>query len=401
MRADTRWLVTGASGQLGGHVVAQLAAQTPAPAICALAGTQPVGSDVAVQRVDLADAAAVAACVRAFRPTHVLHFGAITAASDAWANPRQADAVNVAGTAALAEAAAECGAYLLYGSTDMVFAGDAAPYNEEATPGPLNVYGRTKLKGEHAVLQQPRTLVVRLPLLYGFPMTTRLTTFAQQMAALLSGQSVRLFVDEYRTPVWLPDAARAVIGLAEHEATGLLHVAGPERLSRLELIARCATLLGVSNDQLIPTARDELAAPEPRPADLSLDDARFRERFPTLAAGPLTAAAVAPAQIPPLRPTELAARLRSAEPPVLLDCREAREFAVAALPAAVHIPLDDLPVRRAALDPQCPLVVYCHRGVRSLRAAAYLRQVGFTQVAHLRGGIDAWSQEVDATVPRY
>ena len=418
MQADTRWLVTGASGQLGGHVVAQLAEQRPAPAICALAGAHPVGTSVEVQRVDLADTAAVTAAVHEFRPTHVIHLGAITAASDAWANPRRADAVNVAGTEALAEAAAACGAFLLYGSTDMVFDGSAAPYNEDATPAPLSVYGRTKLTAERVVRQFPRSLVVRLPLLYGFPMTTRQTTFAQQIATLLAGQRLRLFVDEYRTPAWLPGAARAVIGLAERGAVGrldvggltptgdssrggLLHVAGPERLSRFELIARCATLLGMANDQLVATARDDLAAPEPRPADLSLDDGRFRRQFPELAPGPLTAAVVAPAEVPTLRPVELAEQLRGTAPPVLLDCRESSEFAAAALPGAVHIPLAELPDRRTALDPQRPLVVYCHRGVRSLRAAAYLRQVGFTQVAHLRGGIDAWSQEVDAAVPRY
>ena len=85
----------------------------------------------------------------------------------------------------------------------------------------------------------------------------------------------------------------------------------------------------------------------------------------------------------------------------LLDVRQAEELEIASIAGAVHIPLNELPARLGELDPQKPVVALCHHGVRSEMAGRVLERNGFTQVAHLSGGIDAWSQAVDPTVPRY
>jgi len=100
-------------------------------------------------------------------------------------------------------------------------------------------------------------------------------------------------------------------------------------------------------------------------------------------------------------PRELAARLARGDSPVLLDVREAWEYAIAALPGSVLVPLGTLQQRTGTLDAQAEYVVYCHHGGRSAMAAQWLRSQGFARVANLEGGIDAWSLEVDATVPRY
>jgi dTDP-4-dehydrorhamnose reductase len=93
--------------------------------------------------------------------------------------------------------------------------------------------------------------------------------------------------------VWLVDAARALIGLAESRVSGLLHIAGPQRLSRYDLIAACARLLDIPNPNLIQVSRNEIAAAEPRPEDLSLTADRFEEWFPDLVPGPLHQGALA------------------------------------------------------------------------------------------------------------
>ena len=100
-------------------------------------------------------------------------------------------------------------------------------------------------------------------------------------------------------------------------------------------------------------------------------------------------------------PTELAAECRGDRPPLLLDCREPEEVAINGLPGARHIPLGDIPTRQIELDPDDDIVVYCHHGVRSLNVVVFLRQQGFTRVRSLRGGIDAWSRQIDPNVPRY
>ncbi len=86
----------------------------------------------------------------------------------------------------------------------------------------------------------------------------------------------------------------------------------------------------------------------------------------------------------------------------LLDVREPWEFAWAHVEGSLHIPMGDLPVRAAReLDPAERLLVLCHHGIRSLNVTAWLRRQGFAQAQSVGGGIDAWSLEVDPTVPRY
>jgi rhodanese-related sulfurtransferase len=102
-----------------------------------------------------------------------------------------------------------------------------------------------------------------------------------------------------------------------------------------------------------------------------------------------------------LTPAEVAERIDSDSPPVLLDVREDWERDAATIPGSIHIPLGQLPVRVHELDEDDAIVVYCHHGGRSLQAAMWLEQQGYDQLANLDGGIDAWSRDVDHSIPRY
>lgn len=102
-----------------------------------------------------------------------------------------------------------------------------------------------------------------------------------------------------------------------------------------------------------------------------------------------------------LDPNEVKARLERGAPMVLLDVREPWEVAVAKLDGAVHIPLGELGQRFRELDPEAEVVAFCHMGVRSMKAAMFLRQQGFENAFNLAGGIDSWSLKVDPKVPRY
>jgi rhodanese-related sulfurtransferase len=86
----------------------------------------------------------------------------------------------------------------------------------------------------------------------------------------------------------------------------------------------------------------------------------------------------------------------------LIDVREPWEFATAHIEGSVPIPMGEVPSRaHQELDPEEPLVVVCHHGVRSMNVTVWLRNQGFEQAQSLRGGIDAWSVEVDPKVGRY
>jgi sulfur-carrier protein adenylyltransferase/sulfurtransferase len=100
-------------------------------------------------------------------------------------------------------------------------------------------------------------------------------------------------------------------------------------------------------------------------------------------------------------PAELQRRQARATPPRLVDVREPWEVAIAAIPGAIHIPLNELPQRLAELDPAVETVVMCKAGSRSLRAALFLESRGFGHVANLTGGIDAWARDVDPALQSY
>ncbi len=98
---------------------------------------------------------------------------------------------------------------------------------------------------------------------------------------------------------------------------------------------------------------------------------------------------------------ELQRRLEAGEMIQLLDVREVWEHEVARLEGATLIPLGELPKRVGELDPEKPLVVYCHHGMRSYQAVVWLREQGFPLAQNLAGGIDRWSQVIDPMVVRY
>jgi rhodanese-related sulfurtransferase len=102
-------------------------------------------------------------------------------------------------------------------------------------------------------------------------------------------------------------------------------------------------------------------------------------------------------------PRQLAERLARGERLWLLDVRQEWEHQLARLPDQALIPLHELPSRLDEVQPPegAEIVCYCHHGVRSLGAAALLRQAGFADALSLAGGIDLWSQVVDPSVPRY
>ena len=98
---------------------------------------------------------------------------------------------------------------------------------------------------------------------------------------------------------------------------------------------------------------------------------------------------------------ELQARIVAGERPFILDVRTRQEWAIGHIAGATLVPLQELAQRFDELDPQQETVVYCHVGGRSATAVRFLHERGFSRVRNLLGGIDAWSREVDSSIPRY
>ena len=108
-------------------------------------------------------------------------------------------------------------------------------------------------------------------------------------------------------------------------------------------------------------------------------------------------------EVPEISVAEAARLLAGEKPPRLIDVREEDEWAVARIAGAELLPLSQWPALalEKLTDKTQPLLIQCHHGGRSARAAAWLLEQGFADVTNLAGGIDAWSVDVDASVPRY
>ncbi len=102
-----------------------------------------------------------------------------------------------------------------------------------------------------------------------------------------------------------------------------------------------------------------------------------------------------------IEPSELASQLKRGIALQLLDVREPNELAISVLSGAVNIPLGQLARSLARLNPARPVVAFCRKGIRSLQAVQILQAAGFTASRSLRGGINAWAQEIDQTLYQY
>jgi dTDP-4-dehydrorhamnose reductase len=215
-------LITGGSSYLGQHLVPLASAQheTFYTYFQNDPRQQPGGF-----QLDMRDAAAVLALVSALNPETIIH----TTGSN-----RVADMENVivSGTRHITEAAAKTGARLIHISTDVIFNGREAPYNEAAQPTPLHAYGRAKAEAEKIVAAFGNQVIIRTSLIYGLQQMDRGTAWMVQ--ALRAGQPVTLFTDQRRNPVWVKTLSLACLELAASAFCGIINVAGRQELSRAE-----------------------------------------------------------------------------------------------------------------------------------------------------------------------
>jgi dTDP-4-dehydrorhamnose reductase len=212
------------------------------------------------RRVEIRDAVAVRELLERLRPDVVLHTAYRQDGEDA-------RAIVVDGAANVARATAAVGARLVHLSTDVVFDGRLGrPYGEDDSPSPCTAYGRAKADAELAVAAAcPDALIVRTSLIVGGPGHE-----PSKHELVATDPAVTFFEDELRCPVQVTDLADALLELAALDLSGVLHVAGPDAVSRAEL-ARLVTGAPVRS----------APAPADRPLDCRLDSSRARALLAT------------------------------------------------------------------------------------------------------------------------
>jgi dTDP-4-dehydrorhamnose reductase len=265
-------LITGAGGFLG-HWLCVLARRHWS--VHAQFKTRPPAvQGIQCHQIDLTDDRKLAALVSAVRPRAIIHAAAVARAAQCESAPEATAAINVNVPLLLADLCAEAGIDLLFTSTDLVFDGRRAPYDEGCPPDPVCVYGEQKARAESAVMEHwPRALICRLPLLFGLAPHADDHFGVQMLKSIAAGRSLNLFADEYRTPVDNHDAALGLLTLLGR-AQGILHMGGRTRVSRHALGLLMAQQMGIAPGMIRSVSIDSIPTPYQRSPDCSLDSRR-------------------------------------------------------------------------------------------------------------------------------
>jgi dTDP-4-dehydrorhamnose reductase len=267
-------LITGASGFLGWNLCRVASATARVIAVVNTHRIDIPGAEV--MSCDLTRKADVARLLDAVRPGAVVHAAAMADPNACETHPQESQAINVDAAALVA---AECGRRELpfaFTSTDLVFDGRHAPYREDDAPNPVMVYGRQKVQAEGEIRRlHPRAVICRMPLMFGDPGPAAKSYIQPMIAAIREGRELKLFTDEYRTPVGAASAARGILQMLATQQATTVHLGGRQRISRYEFGALLSRLMGKEGAaRLIATRQRDVQMAAARPPDVSLDSAK-------------------------------------------------------------------------------------------------------------------------------
>lgn len=259
-----RLLITGGSSYVGQHLV--LLASADYDITYTYFSRDPLTtSGFRGQKLDMRNHEAVLKLVREVRPEAIINLAGSNRVDDM-------QKVIEEGAQAITVAAAEVNARLIHISTDVIFDGCHAPYKEESTPNPLHEYGQAKATAERIVQRWANHVIVRTSLIYGLSRMDRSTEWIAMR--LRQGETVNLFTDQMRNPVWVMTLCEACLELLEHPYRGILHVAGSQVMSRAELGQKLLDWWKVTPRETLVYAPCPAEAPWPLNTTLDLSKAK-------------------------------------------------------------------------------------------------------------------------------
>lgn len=261
-----RVLLIGASGQLGRALSVAFSSNHH---VIEAVRRNPTAGQVTI---DLNDRPATLAALLDAKPDAVLIAGAFCHVDLCETEQETCRRVNVRGPQTVAEYAQDHGGRVVFYSTDQVFDGARDSYGETDRIAPLNVYAQSKAEGE-AVLRKvlpDRHLVLRTAWLYG-PDAAHRNFVLRLIKRVAVGEDVPIPADQWGTPTYTDDLARATLFLVERGLSGTFHATGPERINRLSLARKVCSRFGLDARRLIPKPTRDLGQAAPRPLRVFLD----------------------------------------------------------------------------------------------------------------------------------
>ena len=275
-------LVSGAAGFVAGSVIVHALHEWQVYAVDKMPGPAS-GDNLTSLTLDLGDAGQLSENFRKIDPHAVIHTAALADIDYCQANQDEAEKINVGATKILAGLCKENGAKLIFCSTDTVFSGREGNYSETDSPHPLNFYADSKIRAENVIRETcSNSVIARLSLVMGLPVMGSGNSFVTRtLASLRSGEKVRFPQNEIRTPVDVITVGRALVELAGNEFTGIIHLAGNDRINRYDMARQIARHLGFPPDMVVAVDSNAIAGRARRPDDVSLNNQRAKKILTT------------------------------------------------------------------------------------------------------------------------
>ena len=252
-----RLLVVGAKGMLGRDLVDTLRFSFRTDQDWEVLGWD-------IDEIDIQEENTTFTKIESIQPQIVINVAAYTDVDGCESNEEKAFAVNAEGMRHVALGASKCGAKVVYMSTDYVFDGEKKePYLEEDPPHPLNVYGRSKLKGEQYVQELVEdSLIVRSQWLYGKHGKNFVNTILREAR---EKRVVSIVDDQIGSPTYTVDLATAISTLIQRRAHGIFHVVNSDSCTWFAFGQAILKLSGMPEVKVIPISSKELGRPAARP----------------------------------------------------------------------------------------------------------------------------------------
>lgn len=262
-------LVTGASGLLGTKLC-QIALRKNHSVHAAYSQhNPPFGTPV---ELNILDQNALQQTFDKIQPEAVVHSAALTDVDKCETEKELAWKTNFEATANLARLCKKSGAFLAYVSTDYVFSGEKGMYIETDPPCPINHYGLTKLKGEESVQALDNHCIARGSIIYGSTPATGKTNFALWLLdKLRKKEEAKIVTDQWNSPTLNVNMAEMIIEALEKRKTGIFHMAGATRLSRIEFAQNLAETFDLDTKHITPVQSSNMKWVAKRPRDSSLN----------------------------------------------------------------------------------------------------------------------------------
>jgi dTDP-4-dehydrorhamnose reductase len=262
-------LITGASGFLGWNLCRTASLKYQVIGVCNNHKVEVPG--VTFIKCDLLQYSSLKELFQRVKLDAVIHCAAVSSPNYCQQHVSEAYKMNVTLSSSIAGLCNEREIPCVFTSTDQVFDGESAPYDEGSIVCPVNVYGQQKVTAELEMqVRHDQLVICRMPLMYGDAPECATSFIQPWIKSLKSGEKLSLFTDEVRTVVSASDAAKGLL-LALERARGIIHLGGKERLSRYQFGLKLAGSLGISSELITACTRKGFPMPAPRPADVSLN----------------------------------------------------------------------------------------------------------------------------------